>query len=160
MKKLPALLALAMFAVPVAYAQDGASCATAYPLIPGTITVDTTGATGWVNNFGPLGSPSNDVAYTFTTGADAATGTITPTTADYPFALYLTSSCTAGAGPTPIGATGTAGNGIALSGITAASTQYWLFVTGTAAGGPGANGSVTIDVTPTLPVTLQSFEID
>ncbi len=162
MKKLSALMALALCVAPAAYAQDGASCATAYPLTVADdgIVVDTTGGTGWINNYGPLVSPSNDVVYTFTTGAEAATGTITPTAASYSFALYLLNSCNAGAGPTPIGATGTVGTGIALTGITAPSTQYWLAVTGTAAGGPGANGTVTIGITPTLPVTLQSFEIN
>ena len=143
MKKIAAVIALAMCVAPVAYAAPGGSCAEAIPLTPGTITVDTTGATQWISAFGPLGSPSNDVAYTFTTGADAATGTITPTGGSYPFAVYVLNSCTAGAGPTPIGATGTAGNGIALTGITNPSTQYWVVVTGTAAGGPGANGTVT-----------------
>jgi hypothetical protein len=127
---------------------------------PSTVNVDTTTGTGWINNYGPLGSPSNDVVYTFTSGAAAPTGTITPTASSYAFAVYLLNSCSAGAGPTPIGATATLNTGIALTGITAASTQYWVAVTGTAAGGPGANGTVTLDVVPTLPVTLESFSID
>lgn len=161
MKKLSALTALMLCAAPAAYAQDGASCATAIPMsAPSTVNASTIGATGWVNTYGPLVSPSNDVLYTFTSGAAAPTGTITPTAASYPFALYLLSSCTAGAGPTPIGSTATIGTGIALTGITFPSTQYWVAVTGTAAGGAGANGTVTLEVVPTLPVTLQSFKID
>lgn len=159
MKKLSVLMALSLFAVPVAYAQDGLSCAGAIPLTPGVITVDTTAGAPWINNFGPLVSPSNDIVYTFTTGDAPATGTITATAANYSWAIYLLNSCTAGAGPTPIAATTVIGTPMSLA-ATLPNTQYWVAVTGTAAGGPGANGSVTIDVTPTLPVTLQSFEID
>lgn len=163
MKKLSALVALALCVAPAAYAQDGASCATAIPLTEADngLVVDTTGATGWINNYGPLVSPSNDVVYTFTTPAAGATGSIAATAASYQFALYLLSSCTAGAGPTPIGATATVGTPIQLSApVTSPSTQYWLAVTGTAAGGAGANGTVTLGIVPTLPVTLQSFEIN
>lgn len=161
MKKLSALIALALFAVPAAYAQDGSSCAQSIPLTaPSTVNVDTTTGTGWINNYGPLVSPSNDIVYTFTSGAAAPTGSITPTASDYAFAVYLLNSCAAGAGPTPIGSTATIGTPINLTGITAANTQYWVAVTGTAAGGPNANGTVSLDVQPTLPVTLQSFEID
>lgn len=160
MKKLSALIALSLFSVTLAHAQ-GTSCATAIQMTaPSTVNVDTTTGTGWINNYGPLGSPSNDIVYTFTSGAAPPTGTITPTASNYAFAVYLLNSCSAGAGPTPIGATATLNTGIALTGITAASTQYWVAVTGTAAGGPGANGTVTLDVVPTLPVTLESFSID
>lgn len=161
MKKLSALIALALLASPLAYAQDGSSCASSIPLLVNPeLTIDTTAGTGWVNTYGPLVSPSNDIMYTFTSGTEAPTGSITPTASNYAFALYLLNSCVAGAGPTPIGATATIGSGIQLTGITSASTQYWLAVTGTAAGGPGANGTVTMAVLPTLPVTLQSFEVN
>jgi hypothetical protein len=162
MKKLSALIALTLCAAPVAYAQDGASCATAIPLTAPqpALVVDTTGGTGWINNYGPLGSPSNDVLYTFTSGAQTPTGSITPTAATYAFAVYLLNSCTAGAGPTPIAATGTLNTGIQLASVTQPNTQYWVAVTGTAAGGAAANGSVTLDVVQTLPVTLQNFQID
>ena len=160
MKKLSALIALSLCSVTVAHAQ-GTSCATAIPMTaPSTVNVDTTGGTGWINNYGPLVSPSNDIVYTFTSGAAAPTGVITPTASSYAFAVYLLNSCTAGAGPTPIGATATVGTGIALTGITVASTQYYVAVTGTAAGGPGANGTVTLTVQSTVPVTLESFEIN
>ena len=161
MKKLSALIALALFAAPVAYAAPGGSCAEAIPLTPNNaLVVDTTGGTNWIANYGPLGSPSNDIVYTFTTGAAAATGSITATASNYAFAVYVLGSCTAGAGPTPIGATGTLNAPIQLAPITAPTTQYWVAVNGTAAGGAGANGTVTLNVQPTLPVTLESFEID
>lgn len=161
MKKLSVLIALSLFAVPAVYAQDGASCATAYPLSPGDISVDTTAATGWINTFGPLVSPSNDVAYTFTTGTEAPTGTITASAGNYSFAVYLLNSCSAGAGPVPMAAL--TGNGEVMDLSTLSlnpSSQYWVVVTGTAAGGPSANGSVALSITPTLPVTLQEFSID
>jgi hypothetical protein len=161
MKKLSALIALTLFAAPAAYAQDGSSCAAAIPLTPSTFTVDTSTGTGWINNYGPLVSPSNDIVYTFTTGSGGpASGNITATASSYAFAIYVLGSCTAGAGPTPIGATSTLNSPIALSGITQASTQYWVAVTGTAAGGAGANGTVSLTVNPQLPVSLQSFQID
>ena len=159
MKKLSALIALALFAIPTAYAQDGSSCAASIPLAAGTVNTDTSTGTGWINNYGPLASPSNDITYTFTTGASAPTGNLNPTASSYAFALYLLNSCTAGAGPTPIGATATIGTPISLTTLNP-STQYWVAVTGTAAGGPNANGTLTWDANPTLPVTLQSFEIN
>ena len=160
MKNLCALIALTLCATPVAYAAPGGSCAEAIPMTaPSVINVDTTTGTNWIANYGPLGSPSNDIVYTFTTGALPATGSITATASNYAFAVYVLNSCVAGAGPTPIGATGTLNTPIYLAPITAPSTQYYVAVTGTAAGGAAANGTVTLDMSPT-PVTLESFEID
>lgn len=161
MKKLSALIALTLLAAPAAYAQDGSSCAQSIPLAAGqpAVVVDTTGGMNWNASYGPLVSPSNDIMYTFTANG-SPTGSITPTAATYSFALYLLNSCTAGAQPTPIGATGTIGQGISLGGLVTNGTQYWLAVTGTAAGGPGANGTVTFSTPDPLPVTLQSFEVN
>jgi hypothetical protein len=164
MKKLSALIALSLCAAPVAYAQDGSSCANAIPMTaPSTVNVDTTGATGWINSFGPLLSPSNDIVYTFTSGDAAPTGTITPTASDYAFAIYALSSCSAGAGPVPIASTGTLNQPINLASTNPATVpnhQYFVAVTGSTAGGAAANGTVTLEITPTLPVTLESFEIN
>jgi len=161
MKKLSALVALSLCAAPVAYAQNGGtSCATATTIVSGnSYTADTTAAPNWMASFGPLVSPSNDVVYTFVAPASVTGGNITPTASNYAFALYLIPSCAAGAEPTPIGATATIGTPIDLpgSGVTPGNT-YFLAATGTAAGGAGANGTVTFNAT--LPVTLQSFEID
>jgi len=164
MKKLSALVALSLCAAPVAYAQDGSSCANAIPMVaPSTVNVDTSTATGWINSFGPLLSPSNDIIYTFTSGATAPDGTITPTASDYAFAIYALSSCSAGAGPVPIASTGTLNQPINLAAAnppTVAGHQYFIAVTGSTAGGAGANGTVTLAVQPNLPVTLQSFEVN
>jgi len=161
MKKLSALVALSLCAAPVAYAQNGGtSCGTATTIVSvNSYTADTTAAPNWMSNFGPLVSPSNDVVYTFVAPASVTGGTITPTASNYAFALYLIPSCAAGAEPTPIGATPTVGTPIdlAASGVTPGNT-YFLAATGTAAGGATANGTVTFNAT--LPVTLQSFEID
>ena len=158
MKKLSALIALSLLASSAVYAQDGGSCANAITITSNqTVNSDTTGSTNWIGTFGPLVSPSNDVMYTFTiTGTPS--GSITPTVSDYPFAMYLLTACVAGAEAAPIGATGTIGTGIPVATLTNGS-QYWLAVTGTAAGGPAANGTLTF-TTPTFPVTLQSFEIN
>jgi len=159
-----ALTAMSLLAVSHAYAQDGSSCAAAIPLrapVPGTVVnIDTTTGAGWINNYGPLVSPSNDIVYTFTTGASGATGSISATASNYQFAIYVLSSCTAGAGPTPIGATSTLNSPIELTSIVQPNTQYWVAITGTAAGGAGANGTVSLALQPLLPVTLQSFRID
>jgi len=165
MKKLSALVALSLCAAATssAYAQN---CASAVPISSNSSYVsDTTGTTDWMSQFGPLSSGgSNDMLYTFTAGAQPL-GTITPTASSYTFAMYLIASCSdTGSEPTPIRSTATVGTAINLGdppppgqpSITAG-TQYWLAVTGTAAS-PG-NGTVNFDTT-TLPVTLQSFEVN
>jgi hypothetical protein len=163
MKKLSALIALSLFAVPVAYAGNGGTdCASAVTITSGsTYTADTTGAPNWMASFGPLVSPANDVVYTFVAPADTSTFSINPTASNYAFALYLIPSCAAGAEPTPIGATATLNSPINTGNISSplvSGSTYFLAATGTAAGGSGANGTVTFNAT--LPVTLQSFEVD
>jgi hypothetical protein len=165
MKKLSALIALSLCAAvsSSAYAQD---CASAVPINSDSSYVsDTTGTTDWMAQFGPLNSSgSNDMLYKFVAGAQPL-GTITPTASSYTFAMYLITSCDdGGVEPSPIRSTSTVGNAITLGdppppgqpSITAGST-YYLAVTGTAAA--GGNGTVNFDTT-TLPVTLQSFEVN
>jgi hypothetical protein len=165
MKKLSALIALALFAAPVAYAQDGLSCATSIVIPGGTQTYSTNTTTNGAtiyNNYGPLASPSNDAMYTFTTGATApgAGGTIRLDSADFSAATYLLDSCPAGlGGPTPIGVNATVGGQITLPALLA-NHQYYVAITGTAAGGAGAQGTVGWTISPPYPVELQSFEID
>lgn len=154
------LMTLCACAASETYAQNGGTtCATATTIASGaTLEADTTAAPNWMSSFGPLVSPSNDVAYTFTPAADFPT-TLTPTAADYAFAMYLIPSCNdSGTEPVPIAATATLGIPINVSGLVPGH-QYYLAVTGTAAGGAGANGHLTI-VQPLGPVALQSFEVD
>lgn len=160
MKKLSALIGMFLCTIPTIHAQDGSSCANAIPLLAqATYDVDTTSATNWMTVFGPLASPSNDIAYKFTAPTNP-TGGFTPVAANYPFAMYLIPACSdAGAEPAPIGATATIGSPIYLAGVVMPGTEYYLAVTGTAAGGAGANGMMSF-TTPVVPVTLQSFEID
>jgi hypothetical protein len=162
MKKLSALIALCLFAAPMAYAQNGGtSCATATTIGTGQYDADTTAAPNWMGSFGPLVSPSNDVVYTFVAPADPSTVSFTPSASNYAFALYLIPSCASGAEPTPIGATATLNTPINSGNISTplvAGSTYFLAVTGTAAGGAGANGTTTINAV--TPVMLQSFEID
>jgi hypothetical protein len=114
--------------------------------------------------FGPLSSGANDMLYKFVAGAQPL-GTITPTASSYTFAMYLIPSCDdGGSEPVPIRSTATVGTPITLGDppppgqpSIAAGSTYYLAVTGTAAA--GGNGTVNFDTT-TLPVTLQSFEID
>jgi hypothetical protein len=162
MKKLSALVALSLCAMATssAYAQ---TCASAVPIASdSTYTSVTTASTNWMTSFGPLVSPSNDNLYTFTAGAQPL-GTITANSSDYQFAMYLLSACAdSGTEGSPIRATGTVGGVIDLSTgspAIAAGTQYYLAVTGAASGGPTANGTVNFTTT-TLPVTLQSFEVN
>jgi hypothetical protein len=163
MKKLSALIALSLFAAaPMAFAQNGGtSCAGAVTIATGQYDADTTAAPNWMGSFGPLVSPSNDVVYTFVAPADPSVVSFAATASSYQFALYLIPSCASGAEPTPIGATATLNAPINSSNISpplVAGNTYFLAVTGTAAGGAGANGTTTINAT--TPVSLQSFEID
>jgi hypothetical protein len=163
MKKLSALIALALFA-PVVYAQDGLSCATAIVIDGGTQSFDsdTTAGADIYNNYGPLASPSGDLMYTFTTGATAPDpgGSIVLNSANYSAATYLLDSCPAGlSGPTPIGVNATVGGQITLPALLA-NHQYYVAITGTAAGGAGAEGTSNWTINPPYPVELQSFEID
>jgi len=165
MKKLSALVALSLCAMATssAYAQN---CASAVTIDSNSSFVsDTSGATDWMQQFGPLSSVgSNDNLYKFVAGAQPL-GTITPTASSYTFAMYLISSCSDGGNePSPIRATSTVGSAISLADppppgqpSIQAGTTYYLAVTGTAAA-PG-NGTVNISTT-TLPVTLQSFEVN
>jgi hypothetical protein len=170
MKKLSALIALSLCATPLAYAGNGGgSCGAAVNITSGqSFTADTTAATNWMAKFGPAVSPSNDVVYSFVAPADTSAFSITPTASNYAFSAYLIPSCvdpvppnTTAAEPVPIGATATVGADINpgnMSTPLTAGNTYYLAVTGTAAGGANANGTASFDVT--LPVTLQSFEID
>jgi hypothetical protein len=155
------LMALCLCAASQTYAQDGHSCAFSIPTpLSGTFTVDTTGGTNWIDTYGSFASPSNDIMYTFTTRQKPPTGSITPTAANYPFAIYLLSDClNGGTEAMPISQTTTVGTPLDLSRAEAAHT-YYVAITGIPSGGPGANGTLTIDVTPVLPVTLQSFTVD
>jgi hypothetical protein len=142
-------------------APAGASCATAIHLFSNTFTTsDTTGTTNWMTSFGPLVSPSNDQLYEFTAGPQPL-GTITPTASSYQFAMYLIPSCAdSGTEPAPFRATSTVGTPIDLSTGITQGAQYFLAVTGIAAGGAGANGTVTINNLGFLPVTLQTFTVE
>jgi hypothetical protein len=154
-----AALIISSFGSQALAAPTGASCATAIPLAANTTyTSDTTTTTNWMTSFGPLVSPSNDQLYTFTAGPQPL-GTLTPTSASYQFAMYLITTCSdGGTEPAPIKATSTIGVGIDLSsGITQGSV-YYLAVTGIAAGGAGANGTLTFN--GFIPVTLQTFTVD
>jgi hypothetical protein len=140
-------------------APAGASCGAAITFVSNKSYVsDTTTTTNWMTSFGPLVSPANDQLYTFIAGAQPL-GTITPTAASYAFAMYLIPSCSdSGTEPTPIKATATVGTPFDLSTGITQGAQYYLAVTGIAAGGAGANGTVNIDLS--FPVTLQTFTVD
>ena len=136
----------------------GTSCATATILGGGlTYTADTTTAPNWMNSFGPLFSPSDDVVYRFVAGP-TVDGFITPISSDYQFAMYLIPSCASGTEPVPIGETGTIGIGIDLlaSGVVSGNT-YYLAVTGTAPGGPGANGTLNFTTPFSLAIQRPKF---
>jgi hypothetical protein len=115
-----------------------------------TYASNTTAAPNWNSSYGPLLSPSNDIVYVFVAGPDVQ-GFITPTASNYDFAMYLIASCDAGSQPQPIGATATLGRGIdlAASGVISGNT-YYLAITGTASGGPGANGILNFTTPPSL----------
>jgi hypothetical protein len=140
-------------------APAGASCAAAIILASNTSYVsDTSTTTNWMTSFGPLVSPANGQLYKFTAG-DSTMAPITPTAASYAFAMYLIPTCSdTGTEPAPILATSTVGTGLELSGLTAG-TVYYVAITGIAAGGSGANGTVNFD-DGYLPVTLRTVTVD
>ena len=130
----------------------GTSCDAARVLAGDTtFSSDTIAAPNWVSSYGPLVSPSNDVVYAFVAGA-VVEGAIVPTIANYDFAMYLIPSCTANGNQVqPIGATATLGRGIdlAAAGVIPGNT-YYLAITGSASGGPGANGRLNFTTPPSL----------
>jgi hypothetical protein len=131
----------------------GITCATA-TVLDGetTYAADTNPAPNWMVSFGPQPSLSHDVVYTFVAGP-VVEGSITPTIADYSFAMYLIPDCNdLGTEPAPIGATATIGRGIdlAAAGVISGET-YYLAITGVAAGGPSANGTLNF----TTPFSLR-----
>lgn len=150
---------VASFVAPQALAAPaGASCATAIHLSSNSSYVsDTRTTTNWMNIFGPLISPANDQLYTFTAGPPPL-GTITPTAASYNFAMYLIPSCDdGGTEPPPIRATATVGSAIDLNSLTQGAV-YYLAVTGAAAYGSTAVGTVTFE--SFFPVMLQTFTVE
>jgi len=164
MKRSVLAVAVGMFSCgSFAHAQ---TCASATTLARDSSYVsDTTTTTNWMFQFGPLASPSNDMLYTFIAGPQPL-GTITPTASNYLFAMYLIPSCSDGGSEVPpIRATATVGSAITLSDppppgqpSIMEGARYYLAVTGTAAGGATANGTVAFQ-TP-FPVTLLTFTVD
>ena len=140
-------------------ASRGVSCASATTLASNSSYVsDTSTTTNWMTSFGPLVSPANDRLYKLTAGTPPMFP-ITPTAASYAFAMYLIPSCSdSGTEPAPTAATATVGRELNLDGLTPG-TVYYIAVTGIAAGGESANGTVNFS-TGYLPVGLQSFTVD
>ena len=130
----------------------GTSCDSAIALAGDmTYSSDTSAGTDWISSYGPLLSPSNDVIYTFVAGPNVE-GSIVPSTSNYAFAMYLIADCAnTGTQAQPIGASATLGRGIdlAASGVISGN-RYYLAITGTAPGGPGANGRLNF----TTPVSI------
>ncbi len=138
-------------------APDCGNCASAITIASNSSYVsDTTNTTNWMTSFGPLVSPSHDNLYTFTAGLPIAG--IVPTASSYQFAMYLIASCSdSGTEPAPIRATATIGTAIFVGDLPQGQV-YYIAVTGTAAGGGGANG--TLSFNDGFPVTLQTFTVD
>jgi hypothetical protein len=137
----------------------GVGCASAITLASNSSYIsDTSTTTNWMTSFGPLVSPANDQLYKLTAGTPPLFP-ITPTAASYAFAMYLIASCSdSGTEPAPIAATATIGRELSLDGLTPG-TVYYVAVTGIAAGGGSADGTVNFS-TGYLPVSLQSFVVD
>lgn len=170
MKKITYALTLMAFAMAPGFAlagPGGTSCATAEEIFPlEALAGDTSGA-GYgnpVGAVGPLPSPANDAIYKFTSDGQA-TGSIA-FTGQYPWAIYLTTTC-AGTAGVPLeaqsGAAGSSGNmpiDNGAGGALAAGTTYFVIVSGDPSTPASSNGVFNFtDPTP-LPVTLQEFSID
>lgn len=157
--------------VPAAGGTCGAP--TAFSAVPYNDTGTTVGATNIVgslqsgcSNYTTVAGP--DVVYSFVAGTGAnLTFTVTPEDPDYDPAIYLLSTCATGTGASCINGSDAYYYGEAETfsvSTLAAGTTYYLhvdsFYSTTGGGAAYASGPYSLNVTGTLPVQLQSFEIN
>jgi hypothetical protein len=160
-KKLLAAAVLSAVCAP-AFAQQACTDATAITA-PTTLSGDTGTASGGMTNVGPYSLAGNQKVWTFAAGANV-NGTFT-VTATWGWALFVTTACSASApAPKQSMATGDPSTTLTLDPTRyTAGTTYYVILSGLAAAvntGLDPTGAYNINVTPTLPVTLQEFSID
>ncbi len=119
---------------------------------------DTCAAGNPLPTYGGTGSPQNEMIYSFVAqGANATisiagTGGFGGTTP----AIFLFPACSAATDPVAFGVPGT---DMAVSGLTDGQT-YYIAVTADPGGPNDGCGAFDVDVTGTLPVSLQNFSIE
>ncbi|MBX3726318.1 MAG: hypothetical protein KF823_10400 [Xanthomonadales bacterium] len=131
------------------------TCAAPLPIAGGTINGDTCTAPNSLPSYGGTVSPQREVVYSFV--AQDANGSVAISGPIPDGAVFLMPSpCSSSTDPIAFGFAGTP---MAVTGLTNGQT-YYVIVT-TDPGGPNdACGAYTLNVTPQLPVELQSFTID
>lgn len=130
----------------------GTSCETAVALNGDEYYAARTNfSTDWMESFGPLPSPSNDVVYSFVADGNDQ-GSIMPTDATYDFAMFILADCSEGFESSPLADTHTIGEGIDLSTLSlTAGHTYYLAVSGNPSiPPPGSNGALAFFTPPSL----------
>jgi len=160
---LAASLAIALLACPaLALADGGTSCATAQPIFANAVYIgDTSTSTSFVGAFGGLPSPGPDLAFKFTGGTVGGSIVVT-VTGGWNAGGVITASCGGNAGNPISAGTSTTTMNIPISNSDGSpltdGTTYYFFMTGNPSDNSGPSGAFSFFVT--IPVTLQSFEID
>lgn len=131
------------------------TCANPLPIAGGVISGDTCTAPNSLPGYGGTASPQREVIYSFV--AQDANGSIAISGPIPDGAVFLMPSpCSSSTDPINFGFAGTP---MAVSGLVNGQT-YYVIVTTDPGGPPDACGAYTLNVTPQLPVELQSFTID
>ena len=140
-----------------AFAQDCASPIQIHSDEHG-VTGDTCAAGNPLPSYGGVGSPQNEIIYSFVAQSANATITIAQTGgyAGSSALAVLLPACTPSTDLIQFGAPGSP---MPVSGLTDGQT-YYIAVTADPGGPNDGCGAYTIDVDGTLPVSLQSFSVD
>jgi hypothetical protein len=150
------LLASAMLAFGAnAFAQ---TCASPLPILSDSVAAgDTCTAGNDLPGYGSIGSPQNEIIYSFVAQGANANVALAHTGAPFGATMFvMPSPCSLSTDPIAFGDFTTP---MAVNGLTDGQT-YYLIVTADPGGPANACGAFTATVTGTLPVELQSFSVD
>lgn len=133
------------------------TCANPLPIAGGVFNGDTCTAPNSLPAYGNTTSPQREVVYSFV--AQDANGSIAISGAIPDGAVFLMPSpCSSSTDPIAFGFAGTP---MSVAGLGLVNGQTYYVIVTTDPGGPNdACGAYTLNVTPQLPVELQSFTID
>jgi|GEM_PF-1252358 len=163
-KAISAALILSLSSISLAHAAAPA-CSDATPINSnsGTLTGDTTATSGGISSIdGDYTLGGNQKVWTFTAGANVD-GSFKVTSGLPAWALFVTTGCDATAtGRVQSMAIGDfADNTLHLTpALYTAGTTYYVILGALDGLGSPSNGPFSVDVTPNLPVTLQSFSVE
>lgn len=150
------LLASAMLAFGAnAFAQ---TCAAPLPINSNSaVSGDTCAATNDLPGYGVVGSPQTEIIYSFVADSANATISVAHTGTAFGATIFLMPSpCSLATDPIAFGDFTTP---MEVNGLTDGQT-YYVIVTADPGGPADACGAFTLDVNGTLPVELQSFDVE